>query len=86
MLSETLDGKLRTGELEYDGNPLRFYGDYYSVPTPDRAQILKALVDWVLQEGMIIRDGIEQNKEISRVVPFGSDQAKRTYWHFGGML
>ncbi|KAF9137212.1 hypothetical protein BG015_002800 [Linnemannia schmuckeri] len=83
VLSETLDAKLRTGELEYDQNPLRYYGDYYAVPTPDRAQILKALIDWVLQEGLVVRQGIEQNNEISRVEPFGFDQAKRIYWHFG---
>ncbi|KAF8932671.1 hypothetical protein BGZ47_011245 [Haplosporangium gracile] len=83
VLSETLDAKLRTGELEYDQNPLRYYGDYYAVPIPDRAQILKALIDWVLQEGLVVRQGIEQNNEISRVEPYGSDQAKRIYWHFG---
>jgi hypothetical protein len=86
VLLETLDSKLRTGELEYDQNPMRYYGDYYTVPTPDRAQILKALIDWVLQEGLIVRQGIEQNNEISRVEPFGFDQAKRIYWHFGRML
>ncbi|KAF9931903.1 hypothetical protein FBU30_009324 [Linnemannia zychae] len=83
VLLETLDAKLRTGELEYDQNPLRYYSDYYAVPTPDRAQILKGLIDWVLQEGLVIRQGIEQNNEISRVEPFGFDQAKRIYWHFG---
>ncbi|KAF9134678.1 hypothetical protein BGW39_006267 [Mortierella sp. 14UC] len=83
VLSETLEGKLKTGELEYDQNPLRFYGDYYLVPTPDRAYILKALIDWVLQEGLIVRQGIEQNHDISRVEPFGFDQARRVYWHFG---
>lgn len=86
MLSETLEAKLRTGELEYDQNPMRYYGDYYTVPTPDRAQILKALIDWVLQEGLVVRQGIEQNNEISRVEPYGFDQAKRIYWHFGRML
>ncbi|KAK3845700.1 MAG: hypothetical protein J3R72DRAFT_418309 [Linnemannia gamsii] len=83
VLSETLDGKLRTGELEYDQNPLRYYGDYYLIPTPDRAYILKALIDWVLQEGLIVRQGIDQNHDISRVEPFGFDQARRVYWHFG---
>ncbi|KAF9340953.1 cat eye syndrome chromosome region, candidate 2 [Linnemannia elongata] len=83
VLSETLDAKLRTGELEYDQNPLRYYGDYYTVPTPDRTQILKALIDWVLQEGLVVRQGIEQDNEISRVEPYGFDQARRIYWHFG---
>ncbi|KAF9545693.1 cat eye syndrome chromosome region, candidate 2 [Mortierella hygrophila] len=83
VLSETLDAKLRTGELEYDQNPLRYYGDYYTIPTPDRAQILKALIDWVLQEGLIVRQGIEQDNEVSRVEPYGFDQARRIYWHFG---
>ncbi|KAF9906060.1 hypothetical protein EC991_001068 [Linnemannia zychae] len=83
VLSETLDGKLKTGELEYDQNPLRYYGNYYLIPTPDRAYILKALIDWVLQEGLVVRQGIEQNHDISRVEPFGFDQARRVYWHFG---
>jgi hypothetical protein len=77
---------LKTGELEYDQNPLRYYGNYYLVPTPDRAYILKALIDWVLQEGIIVRQGIEQNHDISRVEPFGFDQARRVYWHFGGIF
>ncbi|KAG0201353.1 hypothetical protein BGX28_005803 [Mortierella sp. GBA30] len=83
VLMETLDAKQRTGELEYDVNPLRFYGDYYSIPSPDRIQLLKAMVDWVLQEGAIIRQGIEQDNEYYMVEPFGTDQSRRVYWYFG---
>ncbi|KAI1300968.1 hypothetical protein EDD11_005910 [Mortierella claussenii] len=83
VLVETLDVKQRTGEMEYDQNPLRYYGNYYAIPPEDRINILKALVHWVLQEGVIIRQGIEDDMEYFAVRPFGIDQAKRIYWYFG---
>ena len=83
---ETLDAKQKTGELEYDVNPLRFFNDYYSIPSPDRIQLLRALVDWVLQEGTVIRQGIEQDNKHYAVEPFGTDQSRRVYWYFGGKL
>ncbi|KAF9946069.1 hypothetical protein BGZ70_003425 [Mortierella alpina] len=83
VLMETLDAKQKTGELEYDVNPLRFYNDYYSIPSPDRIQLLRALVDWVLQEGTVIRQGIEQDNKHYAVEPFGTDQSRRVYWYFG---
>ncbi|GJJ70683.1 hypothetical protein EMPS_03033 [Entomortierella parvispora] len=84
VLSETLDAKLKTGELLYTDNPMRFYnGDYYAIPTKDRVLILKALVDWVLQEGPSVRWGIDQEMEAYVVKPFGQDQTKRVYWYFG---
>ncbi|KAF9173492.1 hypothetical protein BGX20_003071 [Mortierella sp. AD010] len=82
VLLETLDSKYRTGEMEYDQNPLRYYGNYYLIPPIDRVHILKALVHWVLQEGTAIRQGIEDNNEYYAIEPFGTDQAKRTYWIF----
>ncbi|KAG0001431.1 hypothetical protein BGZ80_006183 [Entomortierella chlamydospora] len=69
--------------MEYDQNPLRYYGDYYLIPPIDRVHILKALVHWVLQEGTAIRQGIEDNNEYYAIEPFGTDQAKRIYWYFG---
>ncbi|KAF9107932.1 hypothetical protein BGX27_008537 [Mortierella sp. AM989] len=63
VLLETLDSKYRTGEMEYDQNPLRYYGNYYLIPPQDRVHILKALVHWVLQEGTVIRQGIEDDNE-----------------------
>ncbi|KAF9351157.1 hypothetical protein BGX26_010783, partial [Mortierella sp. AD094] len=84
VLLETLDSKHRTGEMEYDQNPLRYYGNYYLIPPIDRVHILKALVHWVLQEGTTIRQGIEDNNEHYVIEPFGTDQAKRIYWYFGG--
>ncbi|KAF9938392.1 cat eye syndrome chromosome region, candidate 2 [Mortierella alpina] len=83
VLMETLDAKQKTGELEYDVNPLRFYNNYYNIPSPDRIQLLRALVDWVLQEGTIIRQGIEQDNRHYVVEPFGTDQSRRVYWYFG---
>ncbi|KAF9982377.1 cat eye syndrome chromosome region, candidate 2 [Mortierella antarctica] len=86
VLMETLDAKQKTGELEYDVNPLRFYNNYYNIPSPDRIQLLRALVDWVLQEGTIIRQGIEQDNRHYVVEPFGTDQSRRVYWYFGERL
>ncbi|KAF9915091.1 hypothetical protein BX616_006918 [Lobosporangium transversale] len=83
VLSETLDSKFRTGEMEYDQNLLKYYGDYYLIPPEDRVQILKGLVHWVLQEGAIIRQAIEEDLEHYSITPFGIDQAKRIYWYFG---
>ncbi|KAF8981295.1 hypothetical protein BGZ46_003010 [Entomortierella lignicola] len=83
VLLETLDSKYRTGEMEYDQNPLRYYGNYYQIPPLDRVHVLKALVHWVLQEGTIIRQGIEDDNERYSIEPFGTDQAKRVYWYFG---
>lgn len=65
-------------------NPLRLYESYYSVPPRDRVLVLKALVEWVLQEGASIRQGIEDYNEVYMVEPFGTDQMKRVYWYFGG--
>jgi hypothetical protein len=87
VLSETLDAKLKTGELLYTDNPMKYYhGEYYTIPTKDRVLILKALVDWVLQEGPTVRWGIDQSMEPYVVAPFGQDQTKRVYWYFGGKL
>ncbi|KAG0032275.1 hypothetical protein BGZ81_011284 [Podila clonocystis] len=83
VLLETLDAKQKTGEWEMD-NPLRLYESYYSVPPRDRVLVLKALVEWVLQEGASIRQGIEDYNEVYMVEPFGTDQIKRVYWYFGG--
>ncbi|KAF9205834.1 hypothetical protein BGZ59_000267 [Podila verticillata] len=83
VLLETLDVKQKTGEWEMD-NPLRLYESYYSVPPRDRVLMLKALVEWVLQEGTSIRQGIEDYNEAYMVEPFGTDQQKRVYWYFGG--
>lgn len=83
VLLETLDAKQKTGEWEMD-NPLRLYESYYSVPPRDRVLVLKALVEWVLQEGASIRQGIEDYNEAYMVEPFGTDQQKRIYWYFGG--
>ncbi|KAI9231609.1 MAG: hypothetical protein BYD32DRAFT_491864 [Podila humilis] len=82
VLLETLDVKQKTGEWEMD-NPLRLYESYYSVPPRDRVLMLKALVEWVLQEGTSIRQGIEDYNEAYMVEPFGTDQQKRVYWYFG---
>ncbi|KAG0251211.1 hypothetical protein BG011_007787 [Mortierella polycephala] len=84
VLSETLDAKLRTGELEFNENLMKTYNGYYNIPPLDRVQILRALVDWVLQEGPIIRQGIDQENDVYMVEPFGVDQARRVYWYFGG--
>lgn len=65
-------------------NPLRLYESYYSIPPRDRVLILKALVEWVLQEGASVRQGIEDYNEVFMVEPFGTDQLKRVYWYFGG--
>lgn len=76
---------MKTGELLYTDNPMKFYnGDYYTIPTKDRVLILKALVDWVLQEGPSVRWGIDQEMDAYVVKPFGQDQSKRVYWYFGG--
>ncbi|KAG0100496.1 hypothetical protein BGZ93_000051 [Podila epicladia] len=83
VLLETLDAKQKTGEWEMD-NPLRLYESYYSVPPKDRVLVLKALVEWVLQEGASIRQGIDDYNEVYMVEPFGTDQLKRVYWYFGG--
>ncbi|KAG0311400.1 hypothetical protein BGZ99_010209 [Dissophora globulifera] len=83
VLAETMDSKYKTQEMEYDQNPLKFYGNYYLVPPADRIHILKALVHWVLQEGVAIRSGIEENNEVHKVEPYGHDQTKRIYWYFG---
>ncbi|KAF9178901.1 hypothetical protein BGZ51_007375 [Haplosporangium sp. Z 767] len=84
VLSETLDAKQRTGELESNENLMKTYAGYYNIPPLDRVQILRALVDWVLQEGPVIRQGIDQENEVYMVEPFGVDQARRVYWYFGG--
>ncbi|KAF9300474.1 hypothetical protein BGZ74_007843 [Mortierella antarctica] len=76
VLLETLDAKQKTGEWEMD-NPLRLYESYYSVPPRDRVLVLKALVEWVLQEGASIRQGIEDYNEVYMVEPFGTDQMKQ---------
>ncbi|KAF9974114.1 hypothetical protein BGZ73_002612 [Actinomortierella ambigua] len=72
-LSEALDSKVRSGELEFH-NPLRYYHNYYLIPPADRIQILKSLVDWVLQESTTIRQGLEEAKDTYLVQPFGTDQ------------
>ncbi|KAG0337604.1 hypothetical protein BG000_005233 [Podila horticola] len=69
VLLETLDAKQKTGEWEMD-NPLRLYESYYSIPPRDRVLILKALVEWVLQEGASVRQGIEDYNEVFMVEPF----------------
>ncbi|KAG0262864.1 hypothetical protein DFQ27_002074 [Actinomortierella ambigua] len=81
-LSEALDSKVRSGELEFQ-NPLRYYHNYYLIPPADRIQILKSLVDWVLQESLIIRQGLEGAKDDYLVQPFGTDHTKSVYWYFG---
>lgn len=70
--------------MEYDYNPLRYYGDYYQVPPEDRIHLLKALIHWVLQDGPVVRSGIEEDNDFYVIAPFGTDQAKRVYWYFGG--
>ncbi|KAF9432573.1 hypothetical protein BGZ76_010606 [Entomortierella beljakovae] len=77
VLSETLDIKYRTGEMEYDQNLLKYYGDYYLIPPLDRVQILKALVHWVLQEAVVVRQGIDEDNEHYAIEPFGSDQTRQ---------
>jgi hypothetical protein len=79
-----LDAKQKSNELEYDFNPLRYYRDYYQVPPEDRIHLLKALVHWVLQDGPVVRSGIEEDNDFYVIEPFGADQAKRVYWYFGG--
>ncbi|KAG0239233.1 hypothetical protein BGW41_007849 [Actinomortierella wolfii] len=81
-MSETLDAKIRTGEFEFE-NPLRYYHNYYLIPPSDRIQILKSLIDWVLQESVTIRQGLEEAKDVYLVQPFGTDQTKCVYWYFG---
>ncbi|KAF9585072.1 hypothetical protein BGW38_004005 [Lunasporangiospora selenospora] len=85
VLSEILDTKQRTGEYPYE-NPLRLYKSYYQVEPRDRVEILKDLIDWVLQEGVAIRSGIEQDPEAFSVEPFGTDKEKWVYWYFGADL
>ncbi|KAI8357501.1 hypothetical protein B0O80DRAFT_289988 [Mortierella sp. GBAus27b] len=84
VFMDTLDAKHKSNDLEYDYNPLRYYRDYYRIPPEDRVHLLKALVHWVLQEGPVIRNGIEEDNEYYVIEPFGADQAKRVYWYFGG--
>ncbi|KAI8596604.1 hypothetical protein EDD21DRAFT_242545 [Dissophora ornata] len=83
VLADTMDVKHRAQELEYDQNLMRYYGDYYWIPPPERVHILKTLVHWVLQEGVVVRGGIEEENERYKVEPLGTDDAKRVYWYFG---
>ncbi|RUO95940.1 hypothetical protein BC936DRAFT_142933, partial [Jimgerdemannia flammicorona] len=94
LLSETIDGKLRTGELDLRYNPFKATQNYYSWDPTIKLHVLKSLVEWQLTDSLVVRDLIERyysKTDAARrrdgpnpleVAPLGYDSKKRAYWHF----